>query len=132
MRKSEIDGRQEIIKRVKLSVIMSLISIVITVIILLLISLLIENERLPPTVSELGSVVVIILMTFIAALVEVNLMQEKTLISGLSVSVMTVIVLLIGSLFFKGRGEPSVIIICGCLAAGAAAGLIGGRKRKIR
>lgn len=132
MRKSEIDGRQEILKRVRISVIMSLLSIVITVIVLFLLSLLIENESLPSKVSETGSSVVIILATFIASLITVNRLQSKTLVSGLSVSLITVLLLLIGSLFFKGRGEPSIIIIGSCLAAGAASGLIGGIKCKVR
>ncbi len=132
MRKSELEGKQEIIIRLKVSVIMSLLALVITVILLFLISLLIESESLPPEMSEIGSAVVIIIMTFIAAVIAVNKLQSKTLISGLSVSIITVLVLLIGSLFFKGRGEPSIIIIGSCITAGTAAGLVGGRKHKIR
>ena len=132
MRKSELDGRQEIIKRGKVTVVMSFLSIGITVIMLLIISLLIENEILPPEVSELSSAVVIILMTFICAMIAVKQLQAKTLISGLSVSVLTVLILLTGSLFFKGRGEPSILILGGCTVSGLIAGLIGSRKKKIR
>jgi len=132
MRKKEVYGRQEIITRVKLSVVMSFLSIVITVMILFLFSLLIEKESLPPEASEVVSEVVIIIMTLVSALLAVNKLEGKTLISGLSISIITVLLLLTGSLFFKGSRDISIAIIGGCLAAGAAAGIIGGRKRKIK
>ncbi len=132
MRKNETDKKQEIINRIKITVIMSLGSLIITVIILLLVALLIEGEIIPAETAKFSSEIVIILTTFIAAATAVKILPGKTLISGSMVSAATLIILLLGSLMFKGRGEPSAVIIAGCTIAGVTAGMIGGRKRKIK
>lgn len=132
MRKNETDSGREILSRIKSAGIMSLICVAISVVILFVMAILIENEILPSSVASISSAVVIIPVTFIASMLCVKMNNGKTMISGILTAVMTVLILLIGSMFFKGRGEPSIVIISGCVISGIAAGLFGGRKRKTR
>ena len=132
MRKYESDNSREVLTRIKSAAILSLLCIAVSAVALFIMAILIQNEILPSFMLDIGSIVVIIPSAFLASIICVKQNNSKTMISGILNSAMIVAFLMIASLFFNGRPEPSYIIIWGCMMAGTLSGLLGGRKHKIR
>lgn len=133
MRKSEVDDRSVWLKLIKNSLVASLAVLLCGLIVMFIVAVMAERGGVTVDAAETSSVVVIIILAFLGAIITVKRQGGMTLIAGLSVSAMLLLLLLLlGIASFGGSGAVCMPMLVGIPLAGGIAGLIGGKKRKIR
>lgn len=133
MRRKEMDDMSVWARLLKNSFIFSTAALMVSLIIMFIAAIITEQGTMSVSGAESSSAVVIIIMSLIGAIITVKRQGSMTLVAGACASVTLLLLLLIlGMVCFGFERTLCLPVLVGIPIAGVVAGLMGGKRKKIR